>query len=485
MLKSDLVEILAVLTPEEQKRLVLYFNSPYSNQYFPAIHALRLVESMLYVISIKRPAGLQKERLYEMVFPEEPYIFNKLEKQASLALKITRQFIQQESMRKLFNPGFSDYLLGAFYQEKSLLNEFERIQEKLSDWQSQRDAWSSWDFCVNWLIEEKRRKHKSEVYQKKDDHHLFQSLQAIESLYQNERFYNISLLLNLNHVTPLITSQQKNDLIESLKHPRNTQFNHSIPGQLYEQSILLLSAPDPDIGLVESFSKKLFHSGTALNPVQFNHFEVIAINYCVRNMAFDASFLPVLFNLLRQRFESGRSLQNGKIIASEFQNIVKVGLLSGEYGWVWDFMETNRHLITGSQHPEEYYRFNVATFWFYKHEYEKALDILMTLDYHELQYKISSKILEIKILYELESDILPARIDAAKIFFYREKHISPEKKDQYCRFADFMRRLIRPQTSVNLLRIEKLLEELEADPAIAEWYWLREKLNRMLSRKYG
>ena len=78
---------------------------------------------------------------------------------------------------------------------------------------------------------------------------------------------------------------------------------------------------------------------------------------------------------------------------------------------------------------------------------------------------------------------MPARVDAAKIFFYREKQISEDKKYRCCRFADFMRRLIRPQTAVNPERIQKLLQELDDDPLIAELYWLREKLEQMLQKR--
>ncbi|MBK8556153.1 MAG: hypothetical protein IPL65_10485 [Lewinellaceae bacterium] len=92
------------------------------------------------------------------------------------------------------------------------------------------------------------------------------------------------------------------------------------------------------------------------------------------------------------------SFEDGKITASEVQNVVKVGLLQGDFDWVWIFYK-NRHNIFGSEHPETYFQFNLANFWFYNKAFDKALDTLSSLNFEELHYKISAKLLEIKILW--------------------------------------------------------------------------------------
>ena len=483
MLKSDLVEILSAFTPLQQKRLRDFFNSPYGNPYYPAPAALRLTEYIFKALESENSEDLHREQLYEKVFPGEPPIFNKLEKQASTALKTARKFAQLETLEKLRSEPFDHYLLAAFYQEKAMQAPFEHVYAKLKSWKDQKKQWGHWEYCVNWLLEETHRAYQTEFFQKKDCSYLLHSLQALEDLYLSERFFYTTTILEFNRITPSIPIDHQHRLLDALQYPQDAPYRSTAVGQLFQQANYLITTQNADIEKVSAFIHLLHHEVAALNPVHFNHLEVYAINYCVHHNAKDPRYLPLLYGLLKQRVESERSFYQGRIAASEFQNIVKTGLVCRDFEWVRAFIEENRDKITGSDNPEELYRYNLANYLFYTKDYDQALKILLIADYDELTYKISAKILEIKILYETESDVLPARIDAAKIFFYREKSLNEQRKAQYCGFADFMRRLIRPQTAVSPQRLLKLKEELETPPTIAEKYWVAEKLEALLLPK--
>jgi len=480
MLKSDLVSVLSAFTEAEQKRLIDFFNSPYGNLHHPAPHALHLVERIFQALKTKQAGGLDRDRLYAAIFPGEKPVANKLEKLATLALKITRLFIQNESFRKLSTPAFEHYLQGLFFEEKYMADAYEKTYEKNSAWKQKRTEWNHWDYCVNWLLEENRNTVKAKFYEKKDDQNLLYCLDALEDLYLYERHYNTVRLLNINNVTLLLSEAQKHDLLKLLKYPYKPSFHDSQNGLLFEQAIAILqNTVETGVQSLDDFQQGIVQMESTLSPFLLSHFEVFAINYCVQNLTKNKAYLSILFQFLKQRVETGRCFYDGKITAGEFQNIVKAGLTHREFDWVYQFLEKNRFNITGN-HPEELYRFNLATYWFYTKDFDKALDILLTSDYQELQYKMSAKILEIKILYETESEVLPARIDAAKIFFYRESRLPKAKIEQYLRFADFMRRLLRPQTAVSPERILKLKKELSDNPAIVELYWLLEKLDLLL-----
>jgi tetratricopeptide (TPR) repeat protein len=187
--------------------------------------------------------------------------------------------------------------------------------------------------------------------------------------------------------------------------------------------------------------------------------------------------------LLSRFIESGRIYHNGFIPAGMFQSVVTIRLLRGDHEEARQFIESHRHRIIGSQHPEEFYQYNLANYYFHVGQYNEALGILLRVSYEEMQYKFSSKILEIKILYETNSKLLDSKIDAAKIYFYREQHIPQDKKEMYSRFVDYMRRLIHPQTEVNLERAQKLLDEIRESPPIAEWPWLLVKTEQLVQKQ--
>lgn len=96
--------------------------------------------------------------------------------------------------------------------------------------------------------------------------------------------------------------------------------------------------------------------------------------------------------------------------------------------------------------------------------------------------EVSSKVLEIQVLYEQDSPLLDARLDAAKIFIFREKKIPAEKKLLLNNFLDMLKQILNPKTLGNRKRIEKLKEKIQALNGVAEHDWLTEKLNKLLPK---
>ena len=484
MTKSTLVEILGAFNETEQQRLIDFLRSPWCTPAWQSPEPVELVSHIFESLNQRRPSRLQKEIIYNRVFPGKPYVFNKLEKLFSSTLKSVRQFIHYEAFTQQCLSAQEHLLQAEFFRAKGVYDECGQIYEKLAKWQQNKQKWGVREYTLNWQIELGKHNYKSEVYHKKDDQNLLSTLEALEDLYLSERLFYTCMLLNINQVTPILPSASVSRLVSESAHPQHARFLSSATGSLFKKIVSTLAGEDQSEDDFELFCNQLDKYQDQMPDFLYSHFESFAINRCVRQFS-NPRYQVILFRLLKQRVEEGRSFVDGKISASEFQNVVKIGLMQQEFDWVWQFMQANRHNIYGSQHPEEYFRFNVANYRFYTGQFEKALDVLLTSEYEEIQYKYSAKLMEIKILYELKSDILPSKIDAAKIFFYREKHIPQDKKEMYCRFADFMRRLIRPQTAINPDRVRKLLQELEDDPLIAELFWLKEKLEQLLKKRRG
>lgn len=481
MIKSDLVEILSALKTAEQERLFDFIRSPYCNPKAPVAEQLKLAEVIFQSLNLGQPQMLNREYLYAAVFPNQAFVFNKLEKLASATLKCVRLFMQYELLNQ-GKPALALFLQGEFLRRKNLHAAFRKTQEKIREWQSTTTKWAYDEYALNWLIEISRNCFECMVTDKKGDQNLFATMKALNALHTSQSAYYTSILLNLHQSTPLLTETQVNDLLSAHQQLKASAFFQEPLGQLFEKSIVFLANLPESESIFEDFCNLLEQQQGNLADEYLINFEVYAVNFCVRNFTRNPKYPKRLFDLLQKRVQAGRIYTENKITASEFQNIVKVGLLQKEFSWVWEFMQANRDKIAGSQNPEEYYRFNMAMYWFATGEFDNALQVLLTADYKEMQYKFSSKVLEIKILYEQESEVLPARIDAAKIYFYREQKIPADKKEMYCNFVDFMRRLIRPQTPVDLKRIEKLHAELHANTNMAEWFWLNEKLEAMLPK---
>jgi hypothetical protein len=410
-----------------------------------------------------------------------------LEKLASETLKWLRRFIEVEMRGKSMRPEEGLMLRGEFFMEKGLEDFYWRISEQLhAKWTANALHLDSQDYYLRWSAEKHKSELLSERNTKKGDNNLRRTLQTLDEFYLFERLRTCLELLSQNRVVPILTREQCLALSENLNAAHFSPFFEKPIGQLLRWAVALLSdegdSPDQNF---ETYFQLLNQHKDSLPEKFLRDFETIAYNFCVPRYHRQPRYGDYLFELLSRFIESGRIYHDGLISAGMFQSAVTIRLLRKEFEEARQFIESHRHRIIGSQHPEEFYQFNLANYYFHVGQYHEALNILLRVSYEEMQYKFSAKVLEIKILYETDSKLLDSKIDAAKIYFYREQHIPQDKKDMYSRFVDFMRRLIHPQTEVNLERAQKLLDEIREAPPIAEWPWLMEKTEQLVQKQQG
>lgn len=487
MHKSDLVTIINVFTAEERDCLVDFLRSPYFTRGRNLSEVITLIERIYQALGSGDAGNLEKKRLYASVFPNLPYIFNKLEKLASETLKWVRRFMEAEMREKTVRPEEGMILRAEFMMNKGLESSGNRILEQLhAKWAAFSPHWDSRDYYLRWLSEKHKAEYLSKNNTKKDDNNLRRTLQALNEFYLLERLRTSIFLLNQNRLAPILSREQCLALSEGLDSEPFARFFEQPVGQLFRSAVVLLSdaghSPDENF---EAYFQLLRENENLLPDDLLGDLETIAYNFCVPRYHRQPRYRQYLYELLKGFIDSGRIYHNGLISAGMFQSVATILLLRKEYDQALQFLESHRHRIIGGPNQDEYYQFNLANYYFHVAQYEKALGILLRVSYEEMQYKFSSKILEIKILYETDSPVLDAKIDAAKVYFYREQTIPLEKKEMYGRFADFMRRLIHPQTAISLERMKKLQDEIRQAPPFTEWPGLIEKVEALMHPYIG
>ena len=124
--------------------------------------------------------------------------------------------------------------------------------------------------------------------------------------------------------------------------------------------------------------------------------------------------------------------------------------------------------------------FNITQYFFYKKQYGQTEEQLLD-HYENFYYKVAARRLEIKLLYEQESEILSSKTEAFKMFIFRlSKKQLPEKLKQLNNnFIDFVRQIIHPKTLGNKKRIESIKQKITRKGKVAERDWLLEKINEL------
>lgn len=475
---SSLPSILQALSTEEAKRLALFLQSPYFVGKKETEAAQRLVAHL------RAPsASTKKEDIHAAVFPDKPFVFNKLEKLFSETAQHVRHFLETEWQAKHKLPAHGLAAQGDFFLEKGLTDELKKVLAKMDALLGEPLVFDHEHIREQWVAQEQKTFYLSSLSSKKDDNNFKTKLAALETFYLFERMMATTNLLNLNRMVPVLTSKEVDSLTGGWDVPGLDAFSKTLEGGLLWKAIRFLGTEPPESEQhFEQFYAQLGEHEGRISTYLLNHLELLASNFCIyMSNRGNLEYRPHVFHFIKKRLTSGAAYLSGKLPAAMFQSTVSIALLLREFEWALEFIEAHRERIFGQQPSEVYYRFGLATYHFYRRDFESVLDILLHLNFEEMQYKFSSKSLEIKALYELNSDLLDARLDAAKIYFYRETKIPADKKEMYGRFVDCTKRLQRLRFSGEQARLQKLQAEIEANPQVAELTWLREKLTELLA----
>ncbi len=468
MRNSSLTEIFETLSASEKEDFGLFVRSPWCNDYpHPG-------EQNLLLSYLAETAEPDKEGAYAAVFPGQPFVDNKLEKLMSATLKSLRRWIV---LRRHDSEPEELLELARFYGTRGLDERFERTIVQARALLEEKTIHEIPDYLLRYLVEYELSTYRTINNLKKDDANFNNTLLALDRFYLVTRLKNTALLQQQSLFLPLEMPAFGEFLPAMLAEMKRHESLQTPLVQLYER-VYSMSFGD---ALTESdlreFLQFMTENATRLNAETLDVAAVCACNYCTR-MYNRSRFemLPVLFEVLLHRLGSGHLYTpEHKMRVSDFLLIVHVALRLKKTDWVKSFLDEHKGRLYGIETPEEAWNFNYARYLFFVGRPDEALDYL-SATYEELFYKISAKILELQILYEQDAEILLPKLDAAKLFFFREKKITPDKKVLYNDFIDMLKQMVNPKTLGNRERISKLIDKVKGLPNIVERDWVLEKL---------
>jgi tetratricopeptide (TPR) repeat protein len=167
---------------------------------------------------------------------------------------------------------------------------------------------------------------------------------------------------------------------------------------------------------------------------------------------------------------------NGSISTPLFRNVITVAMRLGEYDWGLDFIETNKERLPLSER-EDVYQYNIANLYFHQKNYDKVLDLLNTIHYLNILYKLAARTLRLKTYYELKStepyyeNLLESELTAFKAFIYRLEGIEKEDKTLYRNFMLFLEKLVRLNFT-DQKKKQALYQKISSTAMVAEKVWL-------------
>jgi hypothetical protein len=491
-LKKDLKSLLEDLSIAERKKVV------------GILENVKMQESLIVVTLIQHfcqalndyETALSEAEVYKKLFGEKEAIKGKLAKSRTETLKILRRFIALETANIHMGELEELIWLQRFFLERGNTSQYLHTRNNILRRKTGQFSISSanlYQYFLSESLEHDMLNNRNEVT---NDQNLWETLQSLDEYYLVERLWYTCHLLNLNQTKPLALPPQKEWLLFDIHAPHLRWFFEKPLGKLFALALQFLSdtqnEPEKDMKDLLEFIQLLHENENIITKELISSFEIFAINYGLRRTnRGNLEYTEVVFDLQQRRADTSRCYTEGMIAANEFQSIAIMGLYLGKYDWVRDFIEKNKEKVLGSMPSIEYYQFCRACYLYNIKDLLQALTILSNADFDDIFCKMASRILEVKILCELQlngnkmrnlDEELDARIDAGILFFFRLTDVPPHIRTMRKRFMEFMKKIIRAKENQRWALLEKIKKEVVEIRVIAEGRWLLKIIDQYLEQ---
>lgn len=250
--------------------------------------------------------------------------------------------------------------------------------------------------------------------------------------------------------------QWQNDLTEL---PGDRRLSEELPvAEVYFAARDLLRSPSPETFRALTSGLDAHHA--LFQKEELNELYQCALNYCIRriNNGQPEAYADALA-LYRTLLDRGLLLQNGRLSQWTYKNIATTGLRSGAFDWTENFLTEYRDMLLPSERDNAF-AFNLATLYFEKQDFTKALRTLQNVEFTDITYHVGAKILQLKSFYLLgEPEALHSLLEATGQLLRRNRSLSAFGKTTNLHFIGILRQISQWKQKKNRLSPEKREQE--------------------------
>jgi len=470
MYKSKVYTILTYFDKIEQNRVRKYITSPYFNV---NEHLVQLFELLIAHINTGNTVVMEKEPIWNRIFPDKTYNDTRFRKLCSDLLKLIEGYLAQQVFEE--NPLYqATYLIEAVGQRKmeKLYSSTMRSARRLSNQQLHRPA--NYYFYQYQVERNYYELSESDLNRAK--------ISNIEKIinYLDRFFLAEKLRLYCETLIRRNVISHSYDILfidEIIKHIDEFDYSDIPAISIYHQ--IQLSRTEFDNEEHYFKLKQLIEQHWDLFPnKQAKEIYTFAINYCIGKINKGKSKFLEEFILLNEDLLKKGLLTEGELSPWKFKNIVTAALRLDMFDWTKNFINKYHDKI-----PEGYrsnaVTFNMSKVYWYEKDYDKVIELLREVEYEDIFYNLDSKVILLITYYEVdEIEPLYSLLDSFRVFLNRHKEIKLDKRQTYLNLIKFVKRLTKIMPG-DQKAIDKLKKEVEETSGIANAKWLKEKIAEM------
>ncbi len=477
MKDSKFYHFLSSLSKKEIGRFRRYLESPYFNVNPQVLNLFSVFESHLLNGGLQ---SLEKERVWELVYPDEPFDYGRLRKLLHILMEHGENFLAQQ----IYDHSplqQANYLLESVYEKNLDFLHSSALSGAKLQLKKQLNKSGIYYF---YLYDMERKRYHIENFEGKRVEKL--NLQNINlnqiNLYLDIFFIaeKLKVYCSLLSWKSLIDIETSPLFIEQILNLAGQKpYIEYPPIAIYYQIYLTQKEFDDESHYYKL--KELIHQHIHnFPPNEAKDIIDSAINYTIKkHNTGKMHFFRENFELYKSSLENEIIYLNNEITPWTFKNIVTLALRLNEFAWTEDFIESFKHKINPA-YRENAINYNRAVLHFYKKEFDKVIPLLQKVQFDEAAYGLASRTMLIAVFYELrDSDALFSYFDSLKSWLRRTKSTLTDRKDRYIDLINFTKKLIEYENASHE-KIVKLKQDIIQSNSASK-KWLLEKVDELLA----
>lgn len=469
MVQTQLVKTLALLTVKQLKAFEKYLASPYFNTHENTYRFFSFLKEFHPHYDVPQ---LGAQHVFEHLFPGQPYKDEQLRtlRKYLLAQLINFLALQSWEAHPLTRPLFIAKALGPYEASEGFGRRVKKLQSQFENHPIRDEIVFQYRFQLEKLWYE----HQITRRKRSIPPSIQTGLAALDHYYLVNK---LQLYCSDLHHRQFIEGDPNPPLFlpEILQHIADHRLELPKIIQAYFLAACFLGKlpfhpnPYPELRQILQLSFQI------LDQADLTNLYAYAITHANRQyMAGGVSYLQEMFELYQEMLNQALLFEGEVFSVNNYKNIVTLSLRLGHFDWTEEFIESYRQYLP-EPFRESVYTYNLAHLQVYRQDFHKALRLLQQVDYLDTFYQLDTKLLQLKIYYELqEVDAFFSLAKTFQTFVGRQQKLAESRKQAYHQFVKVARNLFRMKIGEKQIDPTFSFKISEANPLI-EKRWLLKK----------
>lgn len=437
-----------------------FVHSPAHNKH----EDVRLLFSLLKKRMRAGEKGLEKEFLFESVFPEasfDPLKFNHL---ISYLFKILESFLAWQEWES--SEGKDLYLMRAYYKRRQE-KPFRQLAKKTKKEQEKTIVRDS-NFLKNEYHFELEQFNAAKIQQRAQAFNLQEVSDGLDVYFIADKLKIACILLSHQSV---VKKEYDHGLLAGVLSYVHTQTQLlEIPAIAIYYYAFQAQTNLEEVDYFYAFKKELEDHSSSFTATELRDIFLLAVNYCIKKVnTGQPNFLEELFEIYKAGLAREVFVENGVFSRFTYNNIIIAGLKLKAFDWVKTFIYGYKEKLESS-HRESSFSYNLSKYYFEIKEYEKAQILLLQMEYDDVLHNLGAKTMLLKIYFEKDEwDALDNLLASFKNYIYRKKVLGYHREN-YLNIIQFTQKLMNLNRN-DKQQVKFFQEEISAKKILTERAW--------------